>query len=237
MFDNITQKSLVNIHEKYLNCISFLQDEWKNNMVQIYNKIKYLTKQSDNIKIHARDCIIDEISYEESKEFINAYHIQKNVKAYKKIYGAFCNGELVAVMSFGIPRYSNSNNPDEYELLRFCTHDDYNIPGIGSKLLTYFIRNNCYSKIITYANKRFSNGNLYKQLGFELENENDTGYYYITDGKSYSRYSFNKASLVKKYGTEFENMSESEIMKYFEFVRLDDIGQYRYVLYNPLLLK
>jgi uncharacterized Zn finger protein len=234
-FENISQKSLVDIHDRYANCYSFLQDEWKNNMVSIYNKIKYLTNQSDSIKIHARNCIIDEITYDEVKDFINAYHIQKNVKAYKKIYGAFYNGELVAVMSFGIPRYSVSNNPDEYELLRFCTHDDYNIPGIGSKLLTYFMRNNCYSKIITYANKRFSNGNLYKQLGFELESDNDTGYWYIKEGHKFSRYMCTKALLVEKFGKEFEHMTESEIMKTLEFQKLDDIGQYRYVLYNPSL--
>ena len=66
-------------------------------------------------------------------------HLQNNVNG--KIYlGAFFQDKLVAAMSFGELRVSLGSKKEEntFEMLRYACSG--NIPGIGSKLLTYFIR-------------------------------------------------------------------------------------------------
>jgi hypothetical protein len=245
MFDDINnKKDLVNIHKQYENCYSFLQDEWKNNAVLIYDKIKHLVKQSDKIKIHARQCIIEEVDYDDVKDFINANHIQKTQRNGSINLAAYYNGDMIAVMNFSKPRFNNGNKHiddvkyygDEcFELLRFCTHSDYVIPGIASKLLTYFKNNHFFTAIYSYANKRYSSGNVYTKLGFTLESENNKGYYYIKDGISYDRYGFYKKDLSKKLQHFDEALTEEANVINNGYVRLDDIGQYKFVMFNDLV--
>jgi hypothetical protein len=245
MFDDIDdKKDLVNIHKQYENCYSILQDEWKNNAVLIYDKIKHLVKQSDKIKIHARQCIIEEVDYDDVKDFINAHHIQKTQRNGSINLAAYYNGDMIAVMNFSKPRFNNGNKHiddvkyygDEcFELLRFCTHSDYVIPGIASKLLTYFKNNHFWTAIYSYANKRYSSGNVYTKLGFTLESENNKGYYYIKDGISYDRYGFYKKDLSKKLEQFDEALTEEANVINNGYVRLDDIGQYKFVMFNDLV--
>ena len=245
MFDDIDdKKDLVNIHKQYANCYSFLQDEWKNNAVLIYDKIKHLVKQSDKIKIHARQCIIEEVDYDDVKDFINAHHIQKTQRNGSINLAAYYNGDMIAVMNFSKPRFNNGNKHiddvkyygDEcFELLRFCTHSDYVIPGIASKLITYFKNNHFWTAIYSYANKRYSSGNVYTKLGFTLESENNKGYYYIKDGISYDRYGFYKKDLSKKLEQFDEALTEEANVINNGYVRLDDIGQYKFVMFNDLV--
>ena len=56
-----------------------------------------------------------------------------------------------------------------WELNRFCSHSDFVISGIASKLLNYFKKNYQWTKIFSYADRRWSVGDLYKKLGFDLE--------------------------------------------------------------------
>jgi hypothetical protein len=244
MFDDINdKKNMVNIHKQYNNCYSFLQDEWKNNAVLIYDKIKHLVKQSDKIRIHARQCIIEEVDYDDVKDFLNSNHIQKTQKNGNINLAAYYNGDMIAVMNFSKPRFNNGSKliddvkvyGDEcFELLRFCTHADYVIPGIASKLLTYFKNNHFWTAIYSYANKRYSSGNVYRKLGFTLESDNNKGYYYIKDGISYDRYGFYKKDLSKKLQHFDESLTEEVNVINNGYIRLDDIGQYKFVMFNEM---
>ena len=70
-------------------------------------------------------------------------------------------------MTFSKPRF---NKNYDYELLRLCSKKFTNIVGGASKLFKYFI-SKYKGSIISYTNRRFSNGNIYRQLGFsELKN-------------------------------------------------------------------
>ena len=53
--------------------------------------------------------------------------------------------------------------------------------GGASKLLKYFERNYNPKSIITYADRRFSKGNLYKQIGFTYLNQTKIGFIYINE--------------------------------------------------------
>ena len=86
------------------------------------------------------------------------------------------NDELVAIMSFGKSRFSNKY---EWEMLRFCTKLNYHIPGGAGKLLKHFERTHKPKSLVSYADRRWSNGNMYKQLGFTLDHVSAPDYWYF----------------------------------------------------------
>ena len=60
----------------------------------------------------------------------------------------------------------NSHTENEYELLRFCNKLNTNVVGGAGKLLKFFIDKYKPSKIISYCDRRWSNGNLYEKNRF-----------------------------------------------------------------------
>lgn len=92
--------------------------------------------------------------------------------------GLRCNGELVALMTFGKPRFSSKH---EWELIRFCTKCDYHVPGAAGKLLKAFERRFCPKSLVSYADRRWSQGKLYKALGFKLDHASPPNYWYFND--------------------------------------------------------
>ncbi|EAJ4656418.1 hypothetical protein CYA84_09560 [Campylobacter coli] len=157
-----------------------------------------------NKKIYARKCIIKELNYNEVSDFLNENHLQKS--SFSKInLGLFYNNELVEVMTFGKPRF---NKNYEYELIRLCTLKYCSVIGGASKLFKYFLDNYKPKSIISYANRRFSKGSIYKTLGFKFVENTEPNYFYFKDLKLLSRHNFQKHKLKEKL--EFFDPSLSE---------------------------
>lgn len=172
-----------------------------------------------NTKIYARKCIIKELEYKEVKDFLNINHLQGTCNS-KINLGLFYNDELVEVMTFGKPRF---NKNYDYELLRLCTKKYYSVIGGASKLFNYFLKN-YKGSIISYANRRFSNGNIYRQLGFTELKKTEPNYWYA-DGKNvYSRYKCQKHKLPKLLKTFKQELSEFENMTLNGYLRIYDCG-------------
>ncbi len=133
--------------------------------------------------------------------------------------GLFHQDELVAVMTFGKPRF---NKNYEYELIRYATSK--HVIGGASKLLKYFERKFNPKSIITYADRRFSQGNMYYKLGFNYLNLAPANYWWINSTNLYNRYQTQKhklKTLLKKFD---ENLSESENMFLNHFNKIYDCG-------------
>jgi hypothetical protein len=79
-------------------------------------------------------------------------------------YGLFYENKLVFVMTFS---KSCQNSSYEYVLTRFASKLTYQVVGGVSRLLTTFKRN-FKASLTTCVDKRYSNGELYEKLGFEL---------------------------------------------------------------------
>src|SRR5690606_594129 len=116
-------------------------------------------------RIFARKCIVKEIDHVLCKKFVDKYHLQKYCNS-KFCYGLYYGKYLVAVMTFGNLRRALGQIAKEgtYELLRFCTVNNFHIIGGASKMFAHFINTQSPQKIISYADRRWSNGNLYVQL-------------------------------------------------------------------------
>jgi very-short-patch-repair endonuclease len=203
--------------------LHIFEDEINNKLKIVMSIIKNKIGLVDN-KIFARKCQIKEINNNTSKEFLNNNHIQGNVNSKVKI-GLFYNNELVGIMTFGKKRIAMGNKirvDGEYEMLRFCNKLNTSIIGGAGKLLSYFIKNYQPKSILTFADRRYSNGNLYKQLKFcHIKNTKPNYYYVILSNITREhRFKYRKNILVQQgfdsNKTEHQIMLERKIPKIFD---------------------
>ncbi len=213
---------------KGIRLIHIFEDEWVYNSDIIKNKLKYIIGDINQNVIYARKCKVDVI--DDCELFLSENHIQGNCPSSIKL-GAYYNNLLVAVMTFGKKRKSLGGfkgKKNEYELIRFATNQ--RIVGIASKLLNFFIKSYNPTKIITYADKRYSVGNLYKVLGFTKIKDTKPNYWYFEVGNDirWHRYGFAKHTLSKKLKNYDPSLSEWENMKNNGYDRIWDCGHEKY---------
>lgn len=215
--------------------IHIYSDSWlyKQDIIKsiILNKIG-----KSSIKIFARKCEIRELSDNQIiRDFLDQNHIQGAINSSIKL-GLFYDNELISVMIFGKKRiFMNSQSNDgEYELLRYCNKLNYNIVGGASKLFSYFLKHYKFNEIITYADRSYSQGDLYGKLGFEFVKKTQPNYYYIIKNMRFHRYNFRKDILVKK-GFD-SNKTEHEIMLERGINRIYDSGSLKFKLNKKYFL-
>jgi hypothetical protein len=136
----------------------------------------------------------------------------------------FYENELVAVMTFGKPRF---NKNYEWELIRYATKSGYQVLGGAGKLLKYFERNYSPNSIITYADRSYSQGNMYRQIGFNLIKISEPSYNWTNGLYVYSRFQCLKSRLKDILGDKFDsNLSENENMSLNGFYKVYDCGNF-----------
>jgi len=203
--------------------IHIFEDEWIYKQDIVRSRIKNILGFTKN-KIYARKCEIKEVDKKTTKSFIEKNHIQGNT-IFKYSYGLYYNNELVSIMTFGKLRKNlgNKSKEDNYELLRFCNKLDINVIGGASKLLKYFINEYKPQKIVSYADKRWSIGNMYEKIGFTLDHDSQPNYFYIIGDKRCNRFQFRKNILVEKYNCP-KDMTEKDFCMSQHWYRIYDCG-------------
>ncbi len=215
-------------NELGIKIIHIWEDDWRLKSNIIKSRVKNILNITENT-IYARNCKIVKINTNDSKEFLNKNHLQGYCIAKINI-GLLYNNKIVSLMSFGSYRKSlgRKSIENEYELLRFCSEINTNVTGGFSKLLNNFITEYNVNKIITYANKDWSSGDLYEKNGFSYINESEPNYYYFNKdcGIRLNRFSFRKDKLVKD-GHPKEK-TEHEIMNGLGYYRIYNSGNLLY---------
>lgn len=199
---------------KNIQLLHIFSDSWKSKKDVWKNFIKNKILKADN-RIFARKCYISKIDIHTKNTFLNDNHIQGSDRSQFK-YGLFHDTILVDVMTFSIARYSKKCH---WELMRFAVKSNYIIVGGFSKLLSHFSNSNPGS-IISYADRTYSNGNVYMRNGFILDCINGPNYYYVKKNTELrlhrSNFKKSKISNIDDIRTEFEIMSEMEYSKIFD---------------------
>jgi len=234
------QKTGMNAYKRWsksgIRSFILFEDELSD-MELINNKIShYFNKSQISTVVYARKCEIREVKKTEKRDFLNTNHIQGN-DASKIAYGAYYNGTLLAVMSFtslrvalGYKASDRTQYNTMWELSRFATDVNIRVPGAASKLLKHFQRNHDWSKIISYADARWSVGNLYDVLNFQKEVHNPADYFYIIDGVRKHRWNYRKDILKTTLPNYNLELTEYQNMERAGFWRVWDCGTIRYVL-------
>lgn len=208
--------------EKYLKngiqIIHVFEDEWINKKQIVKARLRHILNKT-KYHIGARKCSVKQIDSKLAKRFLEKYHLQGNVKSNINL-GLYYRNRLVAVMNFGKPRFSKKY---DYELLRYATISSFNIVGGASKLFKHFIKK-YKGKIITYADRRWSVGNLYNNLGFKQIKISKPNYFYVIKQKRETRYKFQKSMLKNKLEKFYPDLTEVENMKLNGYRRIWDAG-------------
>lgn len=212
----------VKCSEKGIQLIHVFETEWMEQQEIILSIIRSKLGKFEK-RIFARKCTIETISRKEKKIFLEENHLQGNDKS-SKLLGLYFDGELVSVMTFGKPRF---NKNYEYELVRFANKMGYQVIGGASKLLKHFIKFYNPKSIITYADKRFSDGTFYEKIGFEKLKDSQPSYWYFkgTSGLS-NRTNWQKKMLETKLDDFNPDLTEWENMQLNGFNRIWDCGNY-----------
>jgi len=210
--------------------ITIFEDEWLHKKEIVKSRLKSILNISGSDIVYARNCEIREIKANIANEFLNNNHLQGSGSSNIRI-GAFYNDNLVSTMTFCRPNISHGGNPsdDSYELNRFCSLINTQVVGIASRLLKYFINQYNPKLIFSYADKRWSTGNLYYKLGFKHIHDSQPNYWYVVSDRRVHRFNFRKSQL-KKMDNYNLLLSEWEIMKNNDHDRIWDCGNIKFVL-------
>lgn len=215
----------------YNTLITIFEDEWIHKKDIVKERLKHIIGKSESKRIHGRKCKIFIISSIVKNKFLNKFHIQGGDSA-KILYGAFYEDELVAVMTFSYGNISKGNKKKEgvWELNRFCSDYNYHIPGIAGKLLKEFQRKNEWKEIFSFADQRWSNGNLYYKLGFNIDHINPPSYSYI-DYKNIKRI---HRFAMRKQSHEPKDIPEWILRLKQGYKRIWDCGTLKFILKNDI---
>lgn len=212
-----------------LQLIHIFEDEWLNRKEIVLSRINSILGLNSR-KIYARKCEVREISSKMAINFINEFHLQGGIGA-KIHYGLFDEDILVSVMNFSKRNITGRFNCNEWELLRFCNIPDVTVIGGADKILKHFIKTYHPTNIISYADRRYSQGKLYEKLGFKLTSIGSPNYWYIINRTTRRhRYNYTKYRILQKFPMADPNLSEYENMLRLGYDRIWDCGSLKYEL-------
>lgn len=165
-----------------------------------------------------------------SSRFLWDNHLQGPAKASVHL-GLQHDGKLVAVATFGRPRWAKKH---DWELIRMSFKSGVTVVGGAAKLIKAFRRDHTGS-MVSYADRCWSTGNVYKQLGFRFSHVTQPSYWWCHHSLgTYARYQTQKQKLEKLLtglGKEFDPvLSEDDNMTRAGFLPIYDRGNSVWVL-------
>ena len=181
-----------------------------------------------NNRVFARKCSIKNISQKEYANFLDRTHIQGAATSKIRL-GLYSGGKLVAVMGF-------SKVGNEVQLIRYSNELFTLVVGGFSKLLNHARKANNFSTIVSFSDNFYSNGDVYKSLGFKLSRENIPRLHY-TDGTGvFDRRRFQKKNMVKRFPDLTIDTKEREMAEKKGFFQIYGGGTKKWVLSDESLL-
>lgn len=213
--------------EKGVRLIHIFEDEWARKRDICENIIRNVLGM-DTVRIGARECEVREVTGKDCKRFIEENHIQGFI-GFRYGYGLYYENKLVSVMTFGKLRRNlgYKDEDDTYEILRLCTRNGVSVSGGASRMLKAFIKAHKPKRIITYCDRRWSNGDVYEKMGFTFVRDTKPNYFYVIKDARKNRFAFRKNLLVERYGCP-AGMTEKEFCRRNHWYRIYDCGSKLY---------
>ena len=93
-------------------------------------------------------------------------------------FGLYYQDTLVSLMTFTNNNLSRRLN-NVWEINRFASLLNTTVVGGASRLFRHFLKHINPDTVVSYADNRWSNGQLYQQLGFEKTSNGTPNYWYL----------------------------------------------------------
>ncbi len=207
--------------EKGIRIYQIFEDEWKHKQEIVKSRIKNILGFSSN-KIYARNCVVKLIDSKTSSDFINKFHIMGNGRSNVRL-GLYYQDNLVSVMTFS--KNNLSRKIKDWEINRFVSLNDTVVIGGASKLFKHFVKLENPKSVVSYADNRWSNGNLYKTLGFKKHSDGTPNYWYFLPNNNFRIHRFN----LRKHSSDDQLLTEYENRLNQGYLRIWDCGSSKWV--------
>lgn len=208
--DRVDKKAHLNktleCKQKGIKLFHIFSDEWINKKDIIKSMIQYRLGLVES-KISARKCTLEKIDKKIGREFFKSSHISgdNNAGVY---FGLKHNNELVCAISLKKPIQKKYGNV--LEIARFANSLNLTVQGGFQKLFKHvleYAKNNGYGGILTYADRRFGEGEVYLRSGFNLFSSSPVDYWYTDGHERYFRFKYRANSeLTEKQISTNENV-------------------------------
>lgn len=209
--------------------ITIFEDEWVTKKDIVKSRLSSILGK-DLIRLHARKCVITPISSNAASMFCKENHLQGNVVGNCIRLGSFYGEDLIGILTLSVPSIAkgSSNSRDGvYELSRFCCKVGYRIPGLFTKMLSYFMKHYKFKSIMSYADRRWSIGNMYEKAGFIKYGSTLPNYWYFKNNDNTKR--FHRFAL-RKTKADSKDITEWDIRQSQGWNRIWDCGSLKYIL-------
>lgn len=212
--------------------ITIFEDEWLDKREIVEKRLRHAFGMSEK-GIAARKLTVRHLTPAESKAFLDRHHTQGGGAYGFANYGACDGNTIVAVMTFAKPRVALGRKSGALELLRFAT-DGRNHPGVASKLFAAFVEEHNPKEIVSYADRRWSEGDFYRALGFTHMRDTAPNYWYFHPNRVAREYRFkHRKNKIKDLIEGGAAMSERQIMQKLGFDRIWDCGHRKFIWTAP----
>ncbi len=204
------------------------EDEWRLRRTAVEGYLRAILGRKPTVG--ARECLVVE-DHRGAQAFEEAHHVQGAATRGERLVLTLA-GRVVAVATFApVPDTSSrSAGPGTWDLVRYTVGPDLSVAGGLSRLLARWRRAHP-GPVVTYSDKRWSAGNLYRAAGFQEGVHSVPRYWYFRkdDPVRRHRFAFRKAALVQK-GWLRPGETEWACMRRLGWDRVWDAGKVRWVL-------
>lgn len=206
--------------KREINLVQVFEHEWRDRRPQVESFLRSLLGKN-RLKVGARQTVVRPVTYQESREFLNRYHISGS--AYGDLYlGVFFRDEMIAVAVFG----SHHRNYEDKVLRRWGVKTDWNISGAISKVAREAMRRLDVNHLITWCDRRWSQGIGFVAAGWKVDRTLKPDYFYWNGS---GKYFVSKQSRRKRAVNTPDNITEHEHAKADGLYRIYDCGKIRLI--------
>lgn len=207
-------------HDKGIQLLNIAEDEWLFRKDIVKSRILHLCGLGEK-SVGGRKLTIKPIAGNVAGIFCETFHLQGAAYGVIDAFGAYHDDILVGVMTFGRQR-----GTDKIELSRFCS-DGMSHPGMFSKMFKFAVEHSEYTEILSFADRRYSNGDMYSKAGFIYDGDTAIDYQYVVGTTRCSKRAFTKSKIAKKFGISVD--TERSAMLELGIPRIYDCGKMRFI--------
>ena len=215
---------------KGIKLYTVFEDEWRNSSELVLSRISSILGLGTT-KVFARQCSLGVIHSKERAKFLRDNHLQ-GADSPTVALGLTFENEVVCLASFKKTNVSKGGNGAQWELSRFCTKKKLRVVGGASRLIKAFMttHNSECLDLISYADSRWSHGEMYKSIGFSFLAATAPSYWYLRNGytKRVHRSALMKHTLLKS--EEDKALTEWELAQREGYDRIWDCGTTKWIL-------